>query len=80
MHFVGKVADAPPDPLPGYDGRCAGFSRAVLVGGHAGSVHMGLGLCRLEAGGRLDPHVHSYERASSCSRGRSNSPSTTAPT
>lgn len=61
MHFVGKIEQAARDPLPGYEGHCAGYSRSVLVGAAVGSVHMGLGLNRLEPDGRLDPHVHSYE-------------------
>ena len=38
-----------------------GLARAELVGGAAGSVHSGLGIVELAAGGRVDVHVHSHE-------------------
>ena len=39
----------------------SGLARAELVGEHCGSVHMGLGLAELAAGGHIDTHVHSHE-------------------
>jgi len=38
----------------------AGLTRARLLGGHTGSVHMGLMLVEL-ADGHVDSHLHSYE-------------------
>jgi quercetin dioxygenase-like cupin family protein len=40
-----------------------GFSRASLVDRSTGSVHMGLGMTSLDAGGRVDLHLHSYEES-----------------
>jgi quercetin dioxygenase-like cupin family protein len=48
---------------PAYAGNSKGFSRCSVVDGSAGSVHMGVGLCALKAGGRIDSHVHSFEES-----------------
>ena len=40
-----------------------GYSRSALVDRASGSVHMGLGMCSLEAGGRVDLHAHSFEES-----------------
>jgi len=45
-----------------YNGHAAGFRRADLVGRDEGSVHMGFFISDLEAGGTIDPHIHSYEK------------------
>jgi quercetin dioxygenase-like cupin family protein len=50
-------------PSPALDGHSTGYSRAPLVGGETGAVHMGLGLSILDAGGSVDLHVHSYEES-----------------
>ena len=50
------------DPVPHYESRSDGFTRCALVDGDAGSVHMGLGYCRLEDG-HVDEHVQSYEES-----------------
>ncbi len=47
---------------PEYESSSEGFERAVLVDGSTGSVHMGLGLCRLEDG-HVEGHVHSFEES-----------------
>jgi len=39
------------------------FSRCSLVDATVGSVHMGLGLCALQAEGYVDSHVHSFEES-----------------
>jgi len=41
--------------------RC--FTRCSLVDHAVGSVHMGLGLCALQADGYVDSHVHSFEES-----------------
>lgn len=46
-----------------YDGRSSGFTRAGAVGETAGAVHTGFGICRLDAAGGIDPHVHSFEES-----------------
>ena len=48
---------------PAYVGNSKSFSRCSLVDGSSGSVHMGLGLCSLQANGRIDTHVHSFEES-----------------
>lgn len=49
-------------PVRTYEGTSTGFTRCSLVDGAAGSVHMGLGLCRLEEG-EIETHVHSFEES-----------------
>src|SRR5690348_4189924 len=50
-------------PTPAYPDHSQLFRRASLVDAQAGSVHMGLGLCLLGAGGRVDTHIHSFEES-----------------
>ena len=45
-----------------YGDNACGYSRCRLVGRESGAVHTELGLVRLEPGGRLDRHVHSFEQ------------------
>ncbi len=40
-----------------------GYARCELVDQASGSVPMGVGLCRLAGGGRLDLHLHSFEES-----------------
>jgi quercetin dioxygenase-like cupin family protein len=49
--------------VPAYQGNSKSFSRCSLVDASSGSVHMGLGLCALQAAGRIDTHVHSLEES-----------------
>ena len=44
-------------------GHSKAYGRAALVDGSVGSVHMGVGLCGLKAGGSVDTHVQSYEES-----------------
>jgi len=48
---------------PAYAGNSQSFSRCSVVDGSAGSVHMGVGLCALKAGGSVDRHVQSFEES-----------------
>lgn len=48
---------------PAYSGNSHGFSRCSVVDAAAGSVHMGVGLCALAAGGAIDSHIHSFEES-----------------
>ena len=45
-----------------YESNSEGFARSLLVDGSNGSVHMGLGLCRLDDG-HVEAHVHSFEES-----------------
>lgn len=64
MHLVANYDKAPFMVSPAYEQHSQGYTRIALVD-HTipGAVHTGLGLCRLEAGGVLNPHVHFYEEA-----------------
>jgi quercetin dioxygenase-like cupin family protein len=48
---------------PAYPGASKSFSRCPVIDGSVGSVHMGVGLCALKAGGRIDTHLHSFEES-----------------
>src|SRR5262245_40320222 len=61
MHHVLTAAEI--QLAPAYVNNSQLFRRAPLVDKAAGSVHMGLGLCTLHAGGYVDSHVHSFEES-----------------
>lgn len=61
MHHFLKATDI--QLAPAYCDQSRGFRRAPLVDRGVGSVHMGLGLCGLQAGGHIDTHVHSFEES-----------------
>jgi quercetin dioxygenase-like cupin family protein len=46
-----------------WEAQSANFQTLALLGPHVGTVHTDLGVSRLGSGGRLNPHVHSYEEA-----------------
>jgi quercetin dioxygenase-like cupin family protein len=48
---------------PAYSDASDGFDRCSLVDAAAGSVHMAVGLCSLEARGSIDEHLHSFEES-----------------
>lgn len=62
-HVVRAARDAAYAVLPGYESRSEGFRRWRVVDEAVGSVHTGFGLGEMEPGGRLDPHVHSFEES-----------------
>ena len=61
MHHVLRADDIRPQPA--YPDASTGFARCVLVDRAAGSVHMGVGMCELDAGGSVDEHLHSFEES-----------------
>ncbi|MBI4265349.1 MAG: cupin domain-containing protein [Acidobacteria bacterium] len=61
MHYVRRSANTVLGPPPLYTGHSTGYTHASLVDHTSGSVHTGLSLNSLEAGGTIAPHVHSYE-------------------
>jgi quercetin dioxygenase-like cupin family protein len=61
MHHLLRASDM--QFLPAYKGNSKSFRRCALVDRAAGSVHMGLGLCTLDAGGQIDAHLHSFEES-----------------
>jgi quercetin dioxygenase-like cupin family protein len=48
---------------PAYAGNSKLYTRCSVVDGSVGSVHMGVGLCALKAGGQVDTHMHSFEES-----------------
>ncbi len=50
-------------PVPAYTGNSKAFLRFPLVDRSVGSVHTGLGLCEIGAGGHVDCHVQSFEES-----------------
>ena len=59
MHYVGTLGAFTPSPT--FAGHSTGFSEAVLVDHSSGSVHTGLSVAQLDAGGSIAPHAHAYE-------------------
>lgn len=49
MHYVGTLDEAAFSVPPDYEKHSQGYSRIALVDHSVGSVHMGLGVSRLEA-------------------------------
>jgi quercetin dioxygenase-like cupin family protein len=61
MHYYGHFDERALTASPVYEGHSAGYQLVDLVGRATGSVHTGLGISELSAGGAIDPHVHSFE-------------------
>lgn len=63
-HHVVKLADdieyaTPPE----FEGRSEGYTGDLVVGEHTEAVHTGLRVARLEPGGSVDTHLHSFEES-----------------
>ena len=63
LHYIGKFEEAAFRLPPGYESYSQGYFRVALIDHTAGSVHMGLGICQLEQGGTLAPHIQAYREA-----------------
>ena len=61
MHHYGHFDDDALSAPSAYAGHSAGYRLADLVSRATGSVHTGLSVGELAAGGSIDPHVHAYE-------------------
>jgi mannose-6-phosphate isomerase-like protein (cupin superfamily) len=61
MHYVGKFDESAIKAHSMYENHSEGYGQVSLVDHSAGSLHTGLGVHQLKAGGTLLPHVHSYE-------------------
>ncbi len=61
MHFFGTFDARAMTPHPILQEHSRGYTRAVLIDHTHGSVHHGLSIDELAAGGVIDPHVHSFE-------------------
>lgn len=63
LHLVRPGGDAEFVVPPGYEAHSEGFARWSVVGEAAGAASTGFGIGRLEPGGRIAPHVHSFEES-----------------
>jgi mannose-6-phosphate isomerase-like protein (cupin superfamily) len=63
MHHVSRIDEAAAKTPKLYENRSTGFRRATYVDHAMGSVHMGVGVCYLDAGGAIEPHLHSFEES-----------------
>lgn len=62
-HIVRHLADARFVVPPEFDGRSAGYTGELVIHEHAGAIQMGVRIGRLEPGGRVDTHLHSFEES-----------------
>ncbi|HSJ49863.1 MAG TPA: cupin domain-containing protein [Actinomycetota bacterium] len=62
-HLVARPSEATYSVPPIFEGRSDGVTRWLVVDEAAGAVHTGFGIGRVEPGGFLAPHVHSYEES-----------------
>jgi len=63
MHHVSKIDTTSAQTPKLYEQQSSGFRRAAYVDRSMGSVHMGTGICYLDAKGVIQPHVHSFEES-----------------
>ena len=63
MHHFGHFDATDLRTHPVYEGHSEGYGHAPLVEHPHGSVHTGLSIDELRAGGTLAPHVHAYEES-----------------
>src|ERR1044071_7075874 len=63
MHHVSRINAAAAKTPPLYVQHSAGFRRATYVDRAIVSVHMGAGICYLDPGGVIQPHMHSFEES-----------------
>lgn len=62
-HIVVKFAEMEWAIPPEFAGRSGGYTVASVVGEPGGAVQMGFRVSRLETGGHVDTHVHSFEES-----------------
>jgi quercetin dioxygenase-like cupin family protein len=62
-HIVKLAADFAYRVPPAFDGRSTGYSSQPIVDEAGGSVQMGFHVARLEPGGAVDTHLHSFEES-----------------
>ncbi len=63
QHLVARATDAVWAPAAGALASATGYLGWTVVGPDSPAVHTGFGLGRLDAGGRIPWHVHSYEES-----------------
>ncbi len=62
-HIVKAKADLALRTPTEFDGRSSGYAGDPVVDEAGGSVQMGFRIARIEAGGHVDAHVHSFEES-----------------
>ena len=63
MHYVSKIDEMAAQIPKLYEQQSIGFRHAAYVHPMMGSVHMGTGICFLDANGCIQPHLHSFEES-----------------
>src|SRR5678816_3200036 len=63
MHYYSSFNPGALTRHPLFEGRSDGYTHASLIARPEGSVHTGLSINELAPGGRIDPHVHSFEES-----------------
>ena len=61
MHHFVRAADV--KPAPAFPRNAAGYRRFTLSDRSVGAVHTGWGFCEVDAGGRIDLAMHSFEKS-----------------
>jgi quercetin dioxygenase-like cupin family protein len=62
MHYYGHFDERTLSASPVHEGHSEGYRVADLVNRATGSVHTGLSVSELAAGGSVQPHVHAFEK------------------
>ena len=62
-HIVKKVDHLEFEVPSEFDGRSSGYTSDPVVDEPGGAVQMGFAVSRLESGGHVDTHVHSFEES-----------------
>ncbi len=62
-HIVKKVGDLDHRTPVEFEGRSSGYAGDAVVDEAGGAVQMGFRVARLDAGGHVDTHVHSFEES-----------------
>lgn len=62
-HIVKQVANLEYEVPAEFDGRSSGYGRDDVVAEAGGAVQMGFHVARLEPGGHVETHVHSFEES-----------------
>lgn len=62
-HIVKKAADMVFSTPPGFDGYSQGYTADYSISEAAGSVHTGVRVSKLEPGGWVGSHLHSFEES-----------------
>ena len=63
MHYISKINEAAAQTPKLNEQQSFGFRRASYVDRAMGSVHMGTGICYLDANGVIQSHLHSFEES-----------------